>query len=195
MARKRKRAPGGGRKPTGPIHGKTEAFSTRIKLETRKALLAEKKRTGQSVSQIAEQMIELGLQTMRERERDNPMLALGFLIDQLVIRIADLRNDKDYRWRTDPFLFRSLQEAIHELMNRLAPAGKPVASSDLREGPLSTPHERGGWAVESVWSLFLYSRTGRVDWTKSKPVPAHIIAKIETTIEAFERARTTLTHS
>jgi hypothetical protein len=128
MAPRRKRAPGGGRKPAGPKHGKTEAFSTRITPETRKALELEKRRTGQSVSQIAEQLIELGLETKYERQRDTPMLALGFLIDRLSIEISETRGTKqDTRWRTDPFLFRSLQEAIHELMNRLAPTGDPLA--------------------------------------------------------------------
>ena len=56
----RKRAPGGGRKPAGPISGKLSIFSTRITHETRVALEAEAGMTGQSISQVAEQLINLG---------------------------------------------------------------------------------------------------------------------------------------
>ena len=41
MAPKKKRAPGGGRKPAGDIHGKSSTLSTRITAETRQALETE----------------------------------------------------------------------------------------------------------------------------------------------------------
>jgi hypothetical protein len=192
----RKRAPGGGRRPAGPIHGKSEAFSTRITPQTREALLAEKKQTGKSVSQIAEEMMELGLVTKRDSERDDPMRDFAFLIEYLAILIASPHDDNDRRWRTDPFLFRSLQAAIHELMNRLAPEGEVIAPSDLKGPPASksTPKRRAAWAVDAAWSLFVYTLapTIGIDWTKPSPVPARVRAETEAFLANFVRARKTL---
>lgn len=54
---KRKRAPGGGRKPRGPFSGKLTTFSTRITKETRTLLDADARASGQSVSQAAERIL------------------------------------------------------------------------------------------------------------------------------------------
>jgi hypothetical protein len=50
----RKRAPGGGRKPNGPLRHKTATLTTRITEGTRAALVAAAERGGRSLSQEVE---------------------------------------------------------------------------------------------------------------------------------------------
>jgi hypothetical protein len=196
MAPNRKRRPGGGRKPAGTIHGKTEAFSTRITAETRKALLLEKRLSGRSVSQIAEQLLILGLEAKRERERDHPMRALAFLIDQLSINISGTPGGKQgFRWRTDPFLFRALHMAVFELMTRLAPEGDPLKMPpDLVS--VSTPGDLAVRAVNVVWHLFgeatsdFTERPELAEW--SAAIPERIRAAVDTLAKEFAKAKSSL---
>src|SRR5215467_1967926 len=103
----RRRAPGAGRKPAGPIAGKLSNFSTRITNETRLALEAQAGASGQSISQIAEQMIRLGLGTVAERERSNPTQALAFFIAELADGCSvnhlgeDEQNQTTFLWNKD----------------------------------------------------------------------------------------------
>ena len=92
----RKRAPGAGRKPAGPISGKLSNFSTRITNETRIALEAQAGASGQSISQVAERMIRLGLETVAERERSNPTQALAFFIAELAEGCSVNLGDTDF---------------------------------------------------------------------------------------------------
>ena len=161
MTKARKRRPGGGRKPAGDIHGKIETFSTRISRETRQALDDEARRSGQSVSQVAERLLILGLKTKRDREKDDPMRALSFLIDQLAITVSAYpAGGAALNWRTNPFIFKSLRLAIYGLMKRLAPPGEiraPAPSAQLASIsslPFTSPRDRAALAVELLWMNF-----------------------------------------
>jgi hypothetical protein len=142
MAKVRKRKPGGGRKPRGPIHGKTETFSTRISAETRGALERESNRTGQSISQVAERLLILGLEERRKRSSTRPLRALCFLVEQLAARAGSHRfidpleilrappqeaqamREKMDKWRTDPFCYRSFRIAVGIVLDALEPIGE-----------------------------------------------------------------------
>ena len=190
MAKARRRAPGGGRKPAGNIHSKVETFSTRITKETRQALENEKKATGHSISQIAEHLLVLGLRTKRELERDNAIRGLALLIDQLAIAIASQRGGKDPRWRLDPFLFRSLQQAIIGLMDRLAPKGSPLEPPPhLTNGPVTTPQDRAAWALDIVWYLFETAEPGLMDKGPYAFMPTRIRASAKVFASQFAQAR------
>jgi hypothetical protein len=199
MTPRRKRRPGGGRKPLGNFHGKSENFSTRITSETRQALDREAKRSvpRKSVSQVAEELIRLGLAQKRNRQCDEPMRALAFLIDRLAIQIAAPHrgSKQDFRWRTNPFLFRALQEAIYQLMNRLAPEGDPLAVPlEVKDGP-RTPQDRAGWAVDIVWHLFRDAVPGAMEREPYSAMPEHLRATGEVLLSAFQQARDTLHRS
>jgi hypothetical protein len=170
MVRKRKRAPGGGRKSQGPISGKTHVFTTRISAETREALDREATLSGQSLSQVAEVLIRAGLNRRRELDRDRPMRALCFLIAELAKFLSLDRSlsskksisfgkaDETY-WRTNPFVFKALQAAIPLAMQEFAPDG-PVVPPEafkkhhkyLGKKPPQTPEE---WAADMTdWLMF-----------------------------------------
>src|SRR5215510_192595 len=78
-----KRKAGPGRKPAGTIRSKVSNFSTRITAETRVALEIEARATEQSVSQVAEQLLRLGIKTKRERERPDALRAFCYLVAEL----------------------------------------------------------------------------------------------------------------
>ncbi len=65
--KKRKRAPGGGRKPQGPYHGKTAVLSTRITQALRTALEKSAQQSGLSLSQEVEARLRNSLTRIRSR--------------------------------------------------------------------------------------------------------------------------------
>ena len=133
---KRKRAPGGGRKPTGDIRGKKAWFSTRVTNETRAALDDEAAATGKSVSQVAEALLIEALTIRREVSLNDPMQALAYVISQLA-NVTCHGLDRD--WRTDPFMFQALKLAIGNFMDGIAPAGE-IKVSDQRRAPPRQDH-------------------------------------------------------
>jgi hypothetical protein len=150
MAARKKRAPGGGRKPRGDIHGKSATLSTRITHETRLALETEANLSGQSISQIAERMIVLGLDVRHERSQDNPVQALCYVIGQL----SQLICNQPGMDLTDPFFWRACALAIQNFMDNAAPEGEARPPADLQEGrrsafagPIDTPEARAKWAL------------------------------------------------
>ena len=148
----RKRAPGGGRKPAGPISGKLSNFSTRITHETRVGLEAEAAMSGQSISQIAEQMIALGLATKREREQSSPTQAIGFLVGQLADSCSALFGDKEFSWNTDAFAFDAFAFAVRLLFERLPRPLDSALSRHLREGKDVDELDREMFASPESWA-------------------------------------------
>jgi len=142
----RKRRPGGGRKPQGNIQGKGENFSTRITAETREALEREASASGQSISQVAERLLMLGLR--EKTKRDRPLRALCYVIEQIALGLSsgrwmdpaefpvvDVSTRRPLRlraavesmrdeWRTEPFNYRAFKIAVGMLLNALEPKGE-----------------------------------------------------------------------
>lgn len=154
MARKRKA--GGGRKPKGPIRSKSEVFTTRITPSTRAAIEDEAERSGQSISQVAERLLVLGMETRRRRQNNRSLRALCFLIEGLALRIGGAQwhdvhqfDDPHRRkgvesmqeeWRTDPFRYKAFMIAVQSLLNALKPEGeiRPPFSPELLEEAAAT---------------------------------------------------------
>src|SRR6516225_634173 len=95
---------GGHRKGAGrpPETGKTSYFSTRLTPKTRSLLEAEARRRGRSLSEVAEDLLQLGLEEIADLERPKPIRALLFLISTLVNGITGAhRGDAKYSWRAN----------------------------------------------------------------------------------------------
>src|SRR5262249_12496491 len=148
----RKRAPGAGRKPAGPISGKLSNFSTRITHETRVGLEAEAGKSGQSISQVAEQMIALGLATKREREQSSPTKALAFLVGELADNCGALFGDKQFSWNTDAFAFDAFAFAVRLLLERLPRPLDSALSRHLLEGEDVDELDREMFASPESWA-------------------------------------------
>jgi hypothetical protein len=155
----RKRAPGAGRKPAGPISGKLANFSTRITQETRVALDAAAAESGQSISQVAERMIRLGLNTAAEREQSNPTQGLNKLIARLAEGCSVNLGDTAFPWNTDSFSFDALAFTMQLLLERLRPADSALSRyliehkdvDELDREMLESPEEWAKHVFKAVW--------------------------------------------
>jgi hypothetical protein len=107
--------------------GKTSYFSTRLTPKTRSLLEAEARRRGRSLSEVAEDLLQLGLEEIAELDRPKPLRALLFLISTLINGIAGPhREDAKYSWRSNPYIFAAFSAGIVDLLDRLRPPGEIV---------------------------------------------------------------------
>jgi hypothetical protein len=120
---------GGHRKGAGrpPEMGKTSYFSTRLTPKTRSLLEAEARRRGKSLSEVAEDLLQLGLEEIADLGRPKPLRALLFLIESLSNGIRGPHwQDAKYSWRSNPYMFAALRAGIIDLLGRLRPPGEIV---------------------------------------------------------------------
>jgi hypothetical protein len=120
---------GGHRKGAGrpPETGKTSYFSTRLTPKTRSLLEAEARRRGKSLSEAAEDLLQLGLEEIAGLGRPKPLRALLFLIESLSNGIRGPHwQDAKYSWRSNPYLFAAFRAGIIDLLDRLRPSGEIV---------------------------------------------------------------------
>jgi hypothetical protein len=157
----RQRRPGGGRKPAGPIKGKTSNFSTRITAETRQALDNEAKASGHSISQVAERVLQLGLAALRDRERRDPTRALVYLIGWIAdaSSIASPGSNERLDWNEEPFVFEAFERALAMLLKELRPAGPSRLKKYLADHNAHAVHREilatpEGYANHIFWELW-----------------------------------------
>jgi hypothetical protein len=107
--------------------GKTSYFSTRLTPKTRSLLEAEARRRGRSLSEVAEDLLQLGLEEIADLERPRPIRALLFLISSLINGIAGPhRGDAKYSWRANPYMFAAFRAGVIALLDKLRPPGEIV---------------------------------------------------------------------
>ncbi|MBN8974027.1 MAG: hypothetical protein J0H51_18705 [Rhizobiales bacterium] len=163
--------PGAGRKAAAEKPGaKTSYLGARISPETRAALELEAAEAGQSVSRMAEILLDEALESRRLNARNDSTRALCYVIGEMAEIIApQMFKTKNFAsdWRNDPFLFETYKLAIAKVMDALRPAGEVVSPlerepalkrlvdgartlSDLagmRWGPLDTAERRAEYAA------------------------------------------------
>jgi hypothetical protein len=204
MATKRKRAKGGGAKPKGPLADKTRAFSTRITAETRRALETEAKASGYSLSQVAERMLMVGLREKRERDRDDPVRALCFIVAELSALICNFKTENGkpaFDWPSNPFMFQAFKVAIGGFMDSIAPAGdvrspaedEPVLVNSTAWGPHDSPEARAAWAVTVLRALYQAARPASARDVLGFEVPSDMANALERDWYGMSRARAALT--
>jgi hypothetical protein len=150
--KKRKRAPGGGRKPIGAV-AKVSNFSTRIALETRAQLEAEAAATGDSVSKVAERMLLLGLAFRREKQINDPIRALAHLLRLLATHCKYVDEGEYKEWHNDPFAFDAFVRAMQMLLERIRPSGEIKAPKEIAPGfpTWPTSERQAEVAAATVW--------------------------------------------
>jgi hypothetical protein len=136
---KRKRRPGGGRKPHGEFPGKSAAFTTRIQPATRRALDEAARMTGRrSVSAMAEYILKQGL-AKPSGEPHNSALA-----NAIAVLAENIERDTKKSWREDPFTGMALRYAVEHLLLQYAPAppeGAPMVPPAIDEAASKMPPE------------------------------------------------------
>lgn len=113
----KKRAPGGGRKPSGEFAGKSSAFSTRITPELRAALEAESKSSGKSMSQIVERRLRESFDEPKRMQRilgPDHVRALAYLVAHLAMEVERQTRQE---WHQDRFTFNAIVSATHTAMS------------------------------------------------------------------------------
>jgi hypothetical protein len=122
--------------------GKTEFFSTRITPKTRNLLEAEARRRGESVSSVAEDLLQLGLEEMAAIRKPRQLKALLFLVETLRIPggEADHLDRDSYSWQSNPYMFAAFRAAVTSLLDVLRPRGEIVTPPP---GPLMSDDELG----------------------------------------------------
>lgn len=105
--------------------GKTEFFSTRITPKTREMLEVEARRRGKSLSEVAEDLLQMGLEEIADLDRPKPLKGLLFLISSLGRGTpGHLWPDPKYSWNANPYMFAAFRAAIIGLLDRLRPPGE-----------------------------------------------------------------------
>src|SRR5262249_42647592 len=129
----RKRAPGGGRKPKGPLKGKTATITTRITPETRVALEGAAAASDRSLSQEIE--IRLRHSVGPDEKRAKHIKAAEELI-----RLAAEETERltGVSWLTDWFTAEALRHAIDHLLGRFAPAAEGERTVPAPGGKLAS---------------------------------------------------------
>jgi hypothetical protein len=133
VVERRKRAPGGGRKPKGEFKGKSAALSTRITPELRAALEAESIRAGMSLSQLVERLLRDSLDRPRRTEAAlgaPHVRALAYCVARIATHI-EVGTGK--RWHDDQFSNRALKAALEILLHRFSPRDAVVMPDRIAE--------------------------------------------------------------
>jgi hypothetical protein len=118
---KRRRAPGGGRKPAGPFSELREVMSIRMTTEMRDELGKAAKANTRSITQELLRRLQWSFDEDRKNYRDPAIKGLCFIFAEL----ADYIHHGTPDWRSDPFLFAAFRLAVPKLLDGLPkPAGK-----------------------------------------------------------------------
>jgi Arc-like DNA binding domain len=116
--KKRKRAPGGGRKPSGDFGELTVKFSVRMPASMREELKRSAKKRGRSDGQELLARLQGSFNRDRKLNRDQNLQALCFLI-------AEAAEAIDRRmWQSNPFFFEAFRLTVAKLLDGLRPPGK-----------------------------------------------------------------------
>src|SRR5262245_37741976 len=139
MAKPRRRASGGGRKPQGEFDQLTSPFSMRMPEHLRKQLEAAADKSGRSASQELLARLNSSFSRDRNEDQDRPIRAICFLITELKNNIAVAKSAVE--WHRDPFLFRAFKIAVGKLLDELEPSGEMLPPPPtLREHSGESPH-------------------------------------------------------
>ena len=169
LSPKRKRAPGGGRQPSGAFSKLTSPLSVRMPAEMREELEVAAKESGKSLGQELLRRLQDSFNRDRDKARDPAMQALCFLIAETAQQTAGLNKatHRELHWRTNPFYFRAFKIAVGKLLDALEPKGDIEPPLEMQfnitteeAGALENdflksfrdPESRGGYAARSIWA-------------------------------------------
>jgi hypothetical protein len=149
---KRKRAPGGGRKPRGPFKENRARLSLRVTPHIRRALVARAEESGHSVTQIAQFHLLQSLSRYYDPRAD-----IVALTDMIARVIQDVERTTDAKWTQSAYTTAAIRAAIDSLVRHWGAAGQPRAPLKIKElakrqpddyaRQFQEPAEVGSWAA------------------------------------------------
>ena len=112
--KKRKRAPGGGRKPQGEFRNLTAVMSLRMPQDLRDQLERARKASRRTLSQELIARASASFERDRDQSRDRALRAFCFLFSEVVQAICprDFPDERIPDWRFYPWLFQAFRLAV-----------------------------------------------------------------------------------
>jgi hypothetical protein len=135
--KRRRRAPGGGRKPKGRFFGNTERFNMRCTPELKGRLEIAAKKNGISLPQEIQDRLDRTFKEDVYESRDPAMTGLLWMVERAASEFVRGGKKGLPAWRIDPEEFAGFKLAIGNMLERLRPAGEPAGISDGPNSPLS----------------------------------------------------------
>jgi hypothetical protein len=148
--KKRKRAPGGGRKPEGRFAGNTERISVRCTPEIKDRLEIAAKKNERSLPQEIQERLQRTFDDETDRGRDSPTWALLWMVEYAALQFRG-RDKDEPAWRTNPAEFEGLKRAIDRILARLRPEGDAAESLVRTAAEPNSPLAR---AERVEWLIF-----------------------------------------
>jgi HicB family len=149
---KRKRAPGGGRKPQGPFKENRARLSLRVTPDIHRALVAMAEKSGHSVTQV----VQFHLQQSLSRYYDPRPDTLA-LTDMIARAIQDVERTTDAKWTQNAFTTAAIRAAIDSLVRHWGASGEPKVPIAIKKlakrqpddyaRQFQEPAEVGSWAA------------------------------------------------
>ena len=149
---KRKRAPGGGRKPQGPSKGNTARLSLRVTPDIRRALKVAAEKHGRSLSQEAQFHLQQSLSRFYHPRPD-----IIVLTEVIARAIQDVERTTHSTWKESAYTTAVIRAAIDALVRHFGASGEPQVPLAIKElaGRLpddyakksQEPTEVGSWAA------------------------------------------------
>src|SRR5262245_17660810 len=137
---KRKRAPGGGRKPKGEFSQLSSTLTIRIPDDMRKQLEDEAAAKGDSMAQRLLCHLRQSFNRERDKKRDPALQGLLLMIANIAEVLSHLEGPKSEfgtYWLTNWFTFRAFKVAAHHLLEALeeppTPSHYPFTQKYLNE--------------------------------------------------------------
>jgi len=177
----RRRATGGGRKPSGPFRHSAAQLTVRMPDDMRARLDAAAKKKGWSLSQELLWRLRVSFEKENYRDQRDPATrALCFLIAETAQRV---HNGIPIQWHRDPFLYRAFKLGVAALLDALEPAG--AAKSPLPEfSKVLTPHELqlfgDRWETPETTAAEAAKST-----LNSLCFPAHLVGDVKTRLQGL----------
>ena len=201
MAKKKKRAPGGGRPPKGDFSKLAKPFSIRMPPEMRSQLKMAADASGRSENQELLRRVRNSFHEDRDKARDPAMRALCYLVAEIgnEMNMAGPDGERISYWLTDRFAFCAFKLAVDELLNSLEPKGKIKAPKmgrteaenglwcwDERTKSFQSPEDRAKFVFKYLrWSLL--HNESQFDWLDG--FPKDLKTSIERRFYGMEDAR------
>ena len=169
MSPKRKRAPGGGRRPSGAFLSSRRRFRSACRLRCEKSWRLPPKRAARAWVRNCYVAYRISSTAIETRLATQPCKrSVSYRQNSTHKQTAGLNKatHRELHWRTNPFYFRAFKIAVGKLLDALEPKGKieppiemqfniPEEAGALEYDFLKSfrdPESRGAYAARSIWA-------------------------------------------
>jgi hypothetical protein len=162
VTKKPKRAPGGGRKASGPFQRNTAQLPVRMPEGMRGELETAAHKRGWNLTQELLWRVRGSLSKEREEHRDRALRALCFVISEMALKYFSTEGRQIAEpWHRDPFTFTAFKLAVGKLLDALRPPGD-LRRPRLKDGRWrygnETPQSIADHAAKETLSDLFYTR-------------------------------------